>query len=172
MAYSTKAVANYFLDLAEKEGELLTPMKLQKLVYFAHGWHLAIAGEPLLNEQVEAWQWGPVIRSLYHTFKEFGNQSISERATHLSVKRGAEFQFTGTTPSIDGESSNAEDVEWTKELLERVWDVYKEFTAIQLSKMTHEAGSPWDKIYRQHDGNPPKGTDIPAEIIQEYFTSS
>jgi len=173
MAYSSKAVANYFLDLAEGEGNHLSPMKLQKLVYFAHGWHLAIAGAPLVHEQIEAWKWGPVIRSLYHEFKEFGNQSISGRATHVRMKQGPPFEFQITTPSIDKEASGAPgDVERTKAILNKVWDVYKGFTAVQLSKMTHKANSPWDKVFQEYSGNPPKGTDIPEEMIRRHFTNS
>jgi len=172
MAYSSRAIANYFLDLAEKEGQPLTPMKLQKLVYFAHGWHLAIVEEPLLDEQVEVWKWGPVVKSLYHAFKEFGNQPISEPARRYSVKREPKLRLVVTIPSIDEEAPNAEDAEWTKELLKRVWDVYKGFTAVQLSKMTHASGSPWDQVYQQYTGNPPKGTDIPAELIRKYFIES
>jgi uncharacterized phage-associated protein len=55
MPFDSKAVANEFLKLAEQDGVKLSPMKLLKLVYFAHGWHLALKGEPLLNERVEAW---------------------------------------------------------------------------------------------------------------------
>lgn len=171
MAYSSKAVANYLLDLAEEEGQSLSPMKLQKLVYFAHGWHLAVVGVPLVHEQVEAWKWGPVIRSLYYEFREFGNQSISGRAIHFSMD-GPGFEFDQTTPSIDEEAADAEDANRAKALLKKVWDVYKEFTAIQLSKMTHEVGSPWDKVFQKYSGDPPKGTDIPEDSIREHFTNS
>ena len=51
-------------------------MKVQKLVYYAHGWHLGLADAPLIGELVEAWRWGPVIRSLYAALAEFGNQPI------------------------------------------------------------------------------------------------
>lgn len=77
--FSPQAVANYLLDKARDDGELLTHMKLQKLVYIAHGWHLAVTGKPLLSDPVEAWQFGPVIRSLYHDLKHFGHEPISGR---------------------------------------------------------------------------------------------
>ncbi len=52
---SAKLVANYFLKKAAAEGVTLDPMKLQKLVYIAHGWHLGLLGAPLLRSPIEAW---------------------------------------------------------------------------------------------------------------------
>ena len=69
--YSAIAVANCFLDIADAQSRPITPLKIQKLVYIAHGWHLAIYEEPLIVELVEAWKWGPVIPLLYHEFKNF-----------------------------------------------------------------------------------------------------
>jgi uncharacterized phage-associated protein len=80
MPFPAEAVANEFLELAKKDGEALSPMKLLKLVYFAHGWHLALTGEPLIEEPVQAWQFGPVIPSIYHQFKRFGSGPINEFA--------------------------------------------------------------------------------------------
>jgi len=68
MPLPSAAVANYFLDLGLRESIPITPLKLQKLVYFAHGWYLGFTGEPLLNEGIQAWEYGPVIPSLYHDF--------------------------------------------------------------------------------------------------------
>ena len=65
--YSAKAVANYFLARAKESGETLSPMKLQKLIYFAHGWHLAVFDAPLLDEEVQAWDYGPASNRLSST---------------------------------------------------------------------------------------------------------
>ena len=75
MPYSSEKIANFFLGLAQKEQVELTPLKLQKLLYFAHGWHLVLDsdGDPLLDEDIEAWKYGPVVPSIYHKFKEFRN---------------------------------------------------------------------------------------------------
>jgi uncharacterized phage-associated protein len=164
------AVANYFLELAEKEGKQLTPMQVQKLVYFAHGWHLALTGRPLIEEQVEAWTYGPVIPALYHAFKEFGGGPIEGRATELRVDvnpaTGRRTILRVVTPTLDNECEVA-DLEYIKSLVKRVWEVYGEWSAVQLSQMTHEPGGPWDVTHSQNPDR--KGTDIADQVIREYF---
>jgi uncharacterized phage-associated protein len=72
--YSSKAVANTFLDIAKANNVAdISPMKLQKLIYYAHAWHLAFLGQPLIKEEVQAWKFGPVIPDVYFEFKECGN---------------------------------------------------------------------------------------------------
>ena len=83
--YSALAVANEFLEIAERGNMGLSPMKLQKLVFLAHGWHLAIHKAPLVREGIEAWQWGPVISDLFHEVKEIGRESIDGRITDLGL---------------------------------------------------------------------------------------
>ena len=59
------AVANWFLEKAWRNNHNITAMSLQKLVYFAHCWQLALYNEPLTNEFPQAWSWGPVFRDIY-----------------------------------------------------------------------------------------------------------
>lgn len=170
MFYDANAIANFFLDLAKSEGKPLDQMQLQKLVYYANGWHLAIKGKRLINEQVEAWRYGPVIPSLRESFRDYGDQPIDAPASYLLPTRRGMISFEEieeVVPTI--EQGNPSDLEFVKSLLERVWQVYGNYTGIQLSNMTHEAGSPWDHVYRKYDGNIPKGTDIPEQEIRDYF---
>jgi uncharacterized phage-associated protein len=167
MPYSAKAIANYFLDLAKEHGETVSPMKIQKLVYFAHGWHLAILGTPLIDEQIEAWKFGPVIRSLYSEFKQFGNQPIEGHAAHYRLVPGARPKLEVSHPRI----SKSADTQPTRDLLRRVWEVYSPYTAVQLSNLTHQDGTPWKAVMDHYRGDAPKGTDIPADSIQKYFSS-
>ncbi|HHW4679552.1 MAG TPA: Panacea domain-containing protein [Xylella sp.] len=76
--YSPATIANYFLCRASQQGRALTPIQIIKLVYIAHGWHLGFRKEPLINEPVEAWRHGPVIRSLYGKVKKYGSSGITE----------------------------------------------------------------------------------------------
>ena len=70
-------VARYFLSLTDEDaGELISNLKLQKLLYYAQGFHLVIYGEPLFPETIEAWAHGPVVTSVYHQYKEYGSEPI------------------------------------------------------------------------------------------------
>lgn len=161
--YDAKAVANYFLNLAKLKNEKLDLMKLQKLIYFAHGWHLAIKNNPLLDELIQAWQYGPVVSSIYHEFKEFGNNPITRSATNLIVIESViPPQFCLDTPQIDI------DDDFSKKLLDKIWEQYGKLTAIQLSNMTHQPGTPWEETWKP---GIPKGTAIDDKLIKEYFVS-
>jgi len=149
MTYSPLQVANTFIDLASSDNHGLSTMKLLKLVYLAHGWNLAINDEPLINEPVEAWQYGPVISSIYHEFKSYGNTPIS----------GKGMDWTGGDQVV-----NNQDISY--QLIKRVWDVYKSFSGIQLSNKTHEPNTPWSNTWSREV---PRGTDIPNELIKSHF---
>ena len=72
MPYSAAKVANEMLRLAAERGEALSPLKLLKLVYIAHGWSFPyLLGQPLLAEPAQAWQYGPVVPSLYRATSRF-----------------------------------------------------------------------------------------------------
>lgn len=57
---------------------------MQKLLYVAHGWHLALYDAPLIaDEYLEAWQYGPAYASVYYEFRDFGRLPITRLATEL-----------------------------------------------------------------------------------------
>lgn len=153
---SPKSIANYFLDLARKNGETLSPMKLQKLVYYAHGWYAGYTGQPLINEEIEAWQYGPVIPSLYYAFKPYGAGAIKEKASDWEGNRFLEVSVPDD-PNI-------------RSFLDNVWDSYGKYTGIALSEMTHAGGSPWHKTWEICKGV--KNTDIPFDIIRDHFAEA
>lgn len=144
MPYSALTVANTFLELAAQEKNSLTNMKLQKLVYIAHGYYLAYrAGEPLIEEDVKAWQWGPVIVELYEALKKYGAGFVSQQIHPGNI----------IPPAADGHR-----------LIENVWKVYKKFTGFQLSTITHRESSPWSQTWDEW----PYGT-IPNDLIAAYY---
>lgn len=156
MAYSAGAVANYILDLADQDREPITHMKLQKLVYLAHGWYLAFAGEPLINEPVKAWKYGPVIAELYREFKFFGGKSIEGH-------RYEDIGPDGPEPcKLPPQASDERDA------IRLVWNRYKHLSAIQLSGLTHQQGTPWDLTWN-NSKNKTDSESIANEVIKDHF---
>ncbi|MGB1235814.1 MAG: Panacea domain-containing protein, partial [Planktomarina sp.] len=134
--YSAQHVANFFLRTAEGEGVRITPLKLLKLVYIAYGWFLALKKQRLFNDDIQAWQHGPVIPSLYHEFKHYGKGPILELATCFDLE-----SFSVEEPSIPSKDAD------TALILSTVWKSYKDFTGWSLRELTHAAGTPWSKVY-------------------------
>lgn len=165
MPYPASAVANYFLDRAKEEGIGITPMKLQKLLYFAHGWHLGFDKGPLLSERIEAWQYGPVVRSVYSEFARYGNTPIDGRAVDSSIRPAS--WWLGKPEVVLSPAKLECSDQATMQILDGVWNAYKKFTPIQLSTMTHESGTPWANVTK--DGTDSQKRDIPDEQIAEHF---
>ena len=86
--YKPTWVANAFIQRAREEGVPLDPLKLQKLVYCLHGWHLATRDAPAVGELFEAWPAGPVLSSLYQKFKKYRWRSIAEFASDIDPETG------------------------------------------------------------------------------------
>jgi uncharacterized phage-associated protein len=157
--YPAVAVANFFIEAALDDPEVdpLTQMKLQKLVYIAHGWHLALRGKHLIKEPVEAWRFGPVVRDLYSRAREYGSKPIESLLDGSRTRTEPELT---TIPSSDRDS---------RDFLRRVWRSYKTFTAVELSAMTHRENTPWYEIWEHQSGKDQGDTRIPADSIQDHY---
>lgn len=155
MAYSAMAVANGFVKRA-KDGRVtdLSPMKLQKLLFFAQSWHLALKREPLIDDFFARWKYGPVIPSLYHEFKEYGSSAIREYGAHTVRTRDELRMVRPTVPDEDTQT-------WA--LLDRIIEVYGGFSGAQLSAMTHESDGAWART-----GGPDGGV-IPNQDLARYI---
>jgi uncharacterized phage-associated protein len=150
--YPAGAVANFFLAKSEE----ITQMQLHKLLYYAHGWYLAVAGKPLLNETITAWKHGPVVPSLYYDLKKFGARPIDRLTRTIDRRSGVRY-----APQI------GPDDHVVRGLLERIWSVYGGLSGKQLSQMTHAADSPWSCVREAHPDL--WGVEIPNEQIRRHF---
>lgn len=159
--HSAKAIANFFLDQSDRDGRQMTQMKLHKLVYYAHGWHLGLRDQPLIDETVEAWKYGPVIRSLWDEFRDAGSKPIQRKAVEANVKGLRLISFS--EPVVDSSDESIP-------MLKRTWEVYGPLSAVQLSQMTHERDSPWTITWNKAQAEGVTlGVDIPNDLIREYF---
>jgi uncharacterized phage-associated protein len=156
MTHSAKAIANAFLNLAAQEGAEVRPLKLQKLVYYASGYHAGAYGEPLLKSPMEAWEYGPVVPDLYREFKQFGSEPITRLATDFDD----EFELEEVPiPTADKRAMSVVDF---------VWKTYKKYNGLQMSDMTHAEGTPWDTVRKNNPGS--KNAQIPHDVLQSYFS--
>lgn len=121
--YTADEIADWFLaKLDTNAGDTISPLKLQKLVYYAQAWHLAVFNQPLFNEPIQAWVHGPVVPSLYQRFKDNCRDCLIDvRANGLKM---AHFSTE------------------TEDLLNEVYSIYGEHSASYLEQLTHRE-MPW-----------------------------
>lgn len=116
--YRVEDLAAWFLNKVDEDaGDSITHLKLQKLVYYAQAWSLAIYDQPFFDEEFEAWARWPVVKSLWNKYK--GSYIISEK------------------PVINKEFAQEEE-----ELLNEVWEIYWNLTWKKLEDLTHSE-EPW-----------------------------
>lgn len=125
-------VANTFLEKAKSDNVDVTPMKLQKLIYIFYKSYLKATNERLFEDRFEVWQYGPVIAPVYHAFKQYRSNAItdfyyeSDRKTAyitVALKKGTAFY----------------------NIFEHVWQTYGRFDGIYLSFLTHQPNTAWSK---------------------------
>lgn len=133
MPLPTVAVVNSLLQRAFREGRTdMTPVKLQKTLFFMNGWHLAVTGSPCIDEPFEVWQYGPVVRSVYYRLEPFGDGPITDclkdydpvsESFKSYVVSDSKHQFY--------------------EILALTWEKYVGVDVARLSAMSHAPDSPW-----------------------------
>ncbi len=141
--YSPAAIANNILWQASEDGVKVTPMKLLKLVYFVYGWSLALFDRKIFDEKIQAWQYGPVIPSLYYEFQRFGKNPIEGFASQALLNPDTGDFDKITYPMIDQEDQELHAV------IAEIWKCYKSKSAMALSDITHNHDSAWDKAYKR-----------------------
>lgn len=148
------AIANYFIKKSFDTGCEMTTMKAIKLVYISHGWHLGITETPLINEAVQAWKYGPVVETVYTEFKSFKDNEITKLAYCLS----------NAGEAITPIASDA-----IQPFLDKIWKVYKNYTGLQLSTLTHQSGTPWDIVWNKNGGCKKNSAIIGNDIIMDHY---
>ena len=139
------AVADRIIQFSMEDETPVTPMQVQKLVYFCHAWKLGLGHGPLFQDAVESWQYGPVIRSVYHALKHYAGDRITERLPEESAS------FSVTEDKI----------------IRVIWQRYGHLDGSRLSRMTHATGSPWDQTYKADK----RSQIIHNHVIRDYYAA-
>jgi len=156
MTYDPRALANAILDHTAACGFGVTNMALNKILYFSHGWSLAVRDMPLVSVSFEAWDYGPVLPLLYHQFKRFGDLPITSRATRIDVGTGKHVLVDDPVPLE------------VRSHLELMIEFYGPKSGPRLSHLSHDPDGPWAAVRR--DANQPS-MGIPDDLIKTYFVS-
>ena len=143
---TAQQVADYIIAFANGAGEPITNLKLQKLVYYAQGYSLALTGGVLFQDEIEAWVHGPVIPGLYHRYKEFRWQPIN---VDVDV------------PAIP---------ENIKEFLDSIIETFLPIDAFKLERMTHKE-TPWLNARRGYAPTAICNRTIEVNDMKVYFTA-
>lgn len=150
MTIPVRAVADYFIRRVDREsGDDITHLKLQKLLYYAQAWHLAMHGNRLFDESFEAWMHGPVCRSVYEQFRHLSRSPIPLSAVQTDE---------GVVPTT------------MREFLDEVWEVYGQYSASKLEQMTHDE-APWLEARKGVLPGNPSQRPISETTMTDYYAS-
>jgi uncharacterized phage-associated protein len=168
---SAVAVANWLIDKNRTDPSDLTPLKLQKILYFAQGWHLAYFDYPLFEEPIEAWKYGPVVSSIYFALSSrIRNEVITEPIKGPIVHDGV---YSEGIPEMKFPDADSE------LFMQSVWKTFSKKKAWELVSMTHINGSPWKQVVNSRK-NKEFDTDsewygeshnaiIPIDLMRSHF---
>ena len=121
MAYNAIDIAKKIVCKTDVEhGDTISNLKLQKLLYYMQGFHLAFFNAPFFNESIEAWTYGPVVPVAFNEFKKFKKRAINPENYRDELVLANEEQ----------------------QMFDMVYGEYNRFSAVALMQMTHTEG-PW-----------------------------
>lgn len=141
-------IVRYFLSKVDEEsGEVITHLKLQKLLYYTQSWYMAFNKVPLINEKFQAWVHGPVLPRIYDKLKWYGYNPIHKVAT---TREEIHDQLALST-------------------LEMVWTVYGKYEAKYLERLTH-LEDPWRLARKDLKVDDSSNMEIKNEVILEYYS--
>lgn len=141
MAYKALEIAKKILAKGTENEDLISNMKLQKLLYYMQGFYLAYFDKPMFEENIEAWMYGPVVQNVYEAYKANGNKGIED---------------------IDVDKVITLDTPKEEKLFNEVFRIYSKYSATGLMEMTHNE-TPWKTT------GTGVGNVISLEIMKQYF---
>lgn len=143
--YKAERIADFIICLAQENGDLITNLKLQKLLYYAQAWFLVNNNnQKLFNDDIVAWQYGPVVRAVYERYQSFGRKPINiECNIHT-----------------DFEDLSVEVKNYLREFCEN----FLRFSATELVGMTHQE-LPWNEAVRKG-----QGSIISTDTMFDFYT--
>jgi uncharacterized phage-associated protein len=139
-------VADYLIRFSQDHGDPISNLKLQKLLYYAQAWHLALYNKPLFQEKLEAWIHGPAVRSVYGGFKDWSWNPITERPPKPDLPKHV------------------------VKHLDEVMGVYGGLSAFDLERLTHSE-KPWQKARGTTPRDESSSAVISHDDMRKFYRS-
>lgn len=143
-ASTANEVADYLLSVSKESGEAPSNLKLQKLVYYAQAWFLALYDRPLFQERIEAWIHGPVQPELYRRFKHNSYLPIEDAVVRPELP------------------------ELLRHHLGEIIRVYGDAEGWELEQLTHNE-KPWQDARGDLTATDPSNEVIAPESMRHYY---
>lgn len=156
MSYNVLDVARYIINYGNDNNCNISNLRLQKILYFVQATFYMDKNEPCFNEEIEAWDFGPVIPEVYHEYKRYGRNEIPHIGEYIDFSKGV---WEATEMAYN---ENIID-EGDRELINEVIDSSRQYSTNELVEITHDQ-SPWKNAYVRGWNNV-----ISKESIKEYF---
>ena len=131
--------------------EEVTPLMLQKLLYFIEGESYALNKKPMFYESCQAWVHGPVYPEVYDIFRDFKYNPIEDARFAI---------FEGTEDALTNEE---------RRVIDLVVNTFGEYSGKVLERITHEE-TPWKLARKGYADNIPSNEPILMEDIEDYYT--
>jgi uncharacterized phage-associated protein len=142
---TASTLAKYIIARCADRSELITNLKLQKLLYYSQAWHLALHGESLFRDRIEAWVHGPVVPSVFREYREF-------RWAPLPVDANVDISDKVATHTA------------------KVLKTYGALDAHQLERLTHSEG-PWKEARAGLPADASCTRAITLESMRNYYSA-
>ena len=153
-----RAIANFILDEFDPIENSISNKKINKLIYFCHGFSLLRLDLPLVKNHIEAWVHGPVVKVVYDSFKQFDYRPITSRALYFNYVSGIEEVVTYG-------DVNSDQLAMTR----KVANHFVRYSADDLEDMTHSQFGPWAKVWNTPESQRGLRSRIPDSDIQAFF---
>ena len=140
-------IADYILFKAKQEGKEITNKKLQKLLYYVQAWSLALKGEKIFDDKIEAWIHGPAIKTVYLEYQKFGANAIQKDVSEEIVNKIPKDSLA---------------------VIDDVLGLYSKYEADYLEYLTHSE-EPWQKARNGLEPHISSENEITPESMREFY---
>lgn len=143
--YNAIDVAKYIIWFCKEKGYSISNLKLQKLLYFVQAQFLITVGRPAFSEEIEAWDFGPVVPEVYQYFRMWGSSEL---------------------PHFLAANAKSRIYKRDQEIMDEILMECAQYSASFLVDITHNQ-DPWHNAYEKYCNNV-----ITKKSIEEYFRNN